>query len=370
MTQQPQTGRRRPWLRGLMLVVAFALTALGIYWIGVSSSTARNRLGFPVALWGVLIGAYALHGTRWTELPVEAAAPIPTPPPGPGEELELRRSGEVELAGEAERRREYQLQLEVMLRREIEKILRQELAALRADVAGLRGEVLDAVDGRLRLERIETTRIIGSDLAALQNEVRRLNVEREVPVGRGGGDLAVLTRQTGTVIDPGASMEGRRETDLWTPSSVAPAGGPTEISSDPTGATAGWAPASTTAEPSAQGAPTAEAESTAPGAPSPRARPAALAANPPHQPAFDSDPFAGLPRLSAFRTSDEPGARAGPAPRSGTYGAPRSDHPTASRAAAPPATPAPAVPAPVRAAAPTTEAAAQPDTYVGRRRRG
>lgn len=369
MTQQPQTGRRGPWLHGLTLVVAFALTALGIYWIGVSSSTTRNRVGFPVALWGVLIGAYALHGTRWTQLPVEVAAPIPTPPPGPGEELELRRSGEVELAGEAERRREYQLQLEVMLRREIEKILRQELAALRADVAGLRGEVLDAVDGRLRLERIETTRIIGSDLAALQNEVRRLNVEREgVPVGRGGGDVAVLTRETGTVIEPGASMEARRETDLWTPSSVVHPGGPAEVASDPTVATAGSAPAGTPAESSAKGAPTAEAESTPP---SPRARPAALAANPTHQPAFDSDPFAGLPRLSAFRTSDEPGARAAPAPTSGAYGAARSDHPAASRAAAARATPTPAAPArAASAAAPTTEAAAHPDNYVGRRRRG
>ena len=47
-----------------------------------------------------------------------------------------------------------------------------ELAELRAEVAALRNELLEKVGGQLRLERIETTRLIGSDLEALQHEVR------------------------------------------------------------------------------------------------------------------------------------------------------------------------------------------------------
>lgn len=50
-------------------------------------------------------------------------------------------------------------------------------------MAGLRGEVLDAVDGRLRLERIETTRILGSDLAAPQDEIHRLAGQRSAQAG-------------------------------------------------------------------------------------------------------------------------------------------------------------------------------------------
>ena len=57
-----------------------------------------------------------------------------------------------------------------MLRRELEQVLRTELAGLRRDVAELRGDVLDAVDGRLRMERVEITRIIGSNLAALHDD--------------------------------------------------------------------------------------------------------------------------------------------------------------------------------------------------------
>ena len=49
-------------------------------------------------------------------------------------------------------------------------------SALRAEIASLRGELLEKVGGQLRLERIETTRVIGSDLEALQHEVRQLKV--------------------------------------------------------------------------------------------------------------------------------------------------------------------------------------------------
>ena len=50
----------------------------------------------------------------------------------------------------------------------------EHIGALRSEVAALRAEVVDKLGGQLRLERIETTRVIGSDLEALQHEIRRL----------------------------------------------------------------------------------------------------------------------------------------------------------------------------------------------------
>ena len=71
-------------------------------------------------------------------------------------------------------RREFQARLEKVLRREVQEGLARELAGLRAEVAALRSELVEKVGGQLRLERIETTRLIGSDLEALQQQVREL----------------------------------------------------------------------------------------------------------------------------------------------------------------------------------------------------
>src|SRR5438105_3385991 len=56
-------------------------------------------------------------------------------------------------------------------------------AALRAA-----SEVVGKVGGELRLERIETTRIIGSDIEALQREVRQLKTGRLTDFSRDGDD--------------------------------------------------------------------------------------------------------------------------------------------------------------------------------------
>ena len=48
------------------------------------------------------------------------------------------------------------------------------MAGLRSEVTALRNELVEKVGGQLHLERIETTRLIGSDLEALQHEVRQL----------------------------------------------------------------------------------------------------------------------------------------------------------------------------------------------------
>jgi hypothetical protein len=53
------------------------------------------------------------------------------------------------------------------------------VGALREEIAELRSELVEKVGGQLRLERIETTRVIGSDLEALQHEVRQLKAATE-----------------------------------------------------------------------------------------------------------------------------------------------------------------------------------------------
>ena len=106
----------------------------------------------------------------------------PDAPAGdPGTALELRRTYEIELEKEVAARREYELQLEVYLRRELERGLAEDVAALREEVGRMRGEMIDRLDGELRMERIETTRLIGGSLRALQDEARRLGIGMPVP---------------------------------------------------------------------------------------------------------------------------------------------------------------------------------------------
>src|SRR2546421_344773 len=54
-----------------------------------------------------------------------------------------------------------------------------EVAGLRNDLVDkVSGSLAEKVSGQLRLERIETTRVISSDIDELQHEVRRLAVAR------------------------------------------------------------------------------------------------------------------------------------------------------------------------------------------------
>ncbi|HEY0168379.1 MAG TPA: hypothetical protein VGB75_15160 [Jatrophihabitans sp.] len=98
---------------------------------------------------------------------------------GFSQEIELRQFGELQFAREAAARRASELELEISLRREIERVLSEQLGSLREEVAALRAEVVDKLGGQLRLERIETTRVIGSDLEALQHEIRRLAAAKQ-----------------------------------------------------------------------------------------------------------------------------------------------------------------------------------------------
>lgn len=256
---------RRTALRIVALVMAFALSVVGICLIAFSSSARLFKVGFPVALWGAFL-AYAVHGSAW--LNPDRAPSVS----GDGSPTAQRDRPTEDRQSDDDLRREHEVRLEEMFRREIERNLRQhighlhaDVTGLRGDVAGLRGEVLDAVDGRLRMKRIETTRIIGSDLAPLQNEIRRLHDERVPPplVGVTGGS-------------------GHSETAVWSADAVS----------------------------SARSAPDVAVTDPPPAVPpAPKPRPPVEPEQPP-APSIDrsslrSDFFADLPRLSSF-TPPEP----------------------------------------------------------------
>jgi hypothetical protein len=162
-------------LRTLALVLA-VLIALGSTAAVVLSDDPRVlRVAVVGALWAFVLAAFA--GPRRSE---------PGSADGPGSALELRRTYEIELEKEVAARREYELQLEVYLRRELERGLSEDVAALRDEVARMRGEMFDRLDGELRMERIETTRLIGGSLRALQDEAARLGLGLQLPAELSG----------------------------------------------------------------------------------------------------------------------------------------------------------------------------------------
>ena len=99
----------------------------------------------------------------------------------------------LERAEAAAERRAFQAGLEQLLHREIRSAVSLEVGELRTEIAALRSELLEKVGGQIRLERIETTRVIGSDLEALQQEVRQLKAVREATLA----DAGVLDREPG-----------------------------------------------------------------------------------------------------------------------------------------------------------------------------
>jgi hypothetical protein len=205
------------------------------------------------------------------------------------QEVEFRRFGEVQLARETAARREADFKLEIGLRQEIERLLTEQIGALRDEVAALRAEVVDKLGGQLRLERIETTRVIGSDLEALQHEIRRLAGHKEsLAAAPTPQPFEHITAALPEIVDAevleNEPPPARRAAEVASP--------PAAPVSDP--------------EPRV-----AEVAPTPVEVPAPTAGPAVYQAPPPHVPppvthpaepadAFASsrDPFAGLPRLS------------------------------------------------------------------------
>src|SRR5882757_2755510 len=154
MSAPAERPEGRGALRTLGMVGAVALGGVAVFLVVVGHSQKQVQIGLLVGLWGVLLGAFTLFGPRRAALDSEAEA-LP--------------SGLDRLPAQ---RRDDDLQLEVTVRREMERVLRDELSQLRGEVAGLRndlvekvsGSLVEKVSGQLRLERIETTRVISSDI--------------------------------------------------------------------------------------------------------------------------------------------------------------------------------------------------------------
>jgi hypothetical protein len=159
--------RRRPSgvSRIVLSLLATGLGVAAVWLIVTADSTKMTKVGALLGFWALLIAAYPLLGAR-------------TPDPVSGTELDLRPSGGLERTEDAAARLEYERQLHQMIREEV-RSLGAEVVGLRAEVSALRTAILEQVGGQIRLERIETTRMIGSDLEALQHEVRQLNVARQ-----------------------------------------------------------------------------------------------------------------------------------------------------------------------------------------------
>jgi hypothetical protein len=164
-------------LRAIGLVLAIALAGLAAWLIVTGNASARRvQLGVLAGLWGALLGAFSLFGARRAGHP--GGAPVER---ATSAELELRSARtQLERAEEAAARRAHEARLEQLLRAEVQTAISREIGALRAEIAELRADLLEKVGNQVRLERIETTRVIGSDLEALQHEVRQLQaVARE-----------------------------------------------------------------------------------------------------------------------------------------------------------------------------------------------
>lgn len=354
-------SRRARLLRSLAIFVAFILGVIAV-WLVVTGDPKQTKVGVLVGLWGLLIAAYPMLGTRHQQPVADSEAA----PGAPSTALEARSV--------VQERRAYEERLEAALRRQVHASVAAEMSSLKDEISALRSELVEKVGGQLRLERIETTRLIGSDLEAMKNEVRQLadrpgasrqstieamasagraaiRVERPVPAE--ADHLSSVVEQTATAregastlgatppgaISPGATTPGAsrpsasrptasRPTASDTPSGqgrtgpaapatrprpemqpaadrISPTPAPTAATPAPTLYTpTGPAPTRPTQPPAWQAMP-ARTVSTVTPYPVPRQTPAPQPATPPAQSRpMPADPFAGLPRLTPFR---EPG---------------------------------------------------------------
>lgn len=186
--------------RILGFAAAVALGAVGVWLIVTATSQKWTELGVLAGLWGLLIGAFAAFGPRHTA-PAEQPA------------VAEARTAEIERFDDAAQRREYEARLELMLRREIQAAMSREVAALRSEVAQLRTDLVEKVGGQLRLERIETTRVIGSDIEALQREIDQLKSDRRTGATRTLRSLPIVIEVDDSADEVGGRRRRRDEGD-------------------------------------------------------------------------------------------------------------------------------------------------------------
>ena len=193
--------------RILGFAAAVALGAVGVWLIVTATSQKWTELGVLAGLWGLLIGAFAAFGPRHTAPADAAAEPAEQP------DVAEARTAEIERFDDAAQRREYEARLELMLRREIQAAMSREVAALRAEVAQLRTDLVEKVGGQLRLERIETTRVIGSDIEALQREIDQLKSDRRTGTTRTLRSLPMVIDMDDEADEDGGRRRRRDEGD-------------------------------------------------------------------------------------------------------------------------------------------------------------
>ncbi|HST50185.1 hypothetical protein [Jatrophihabitans sp.] len=190
-------------MRSGLVALVIVLGAAAVWLVVFGAGRQQVQVGVLLGLWAALIAAFLLVGNRGGD--IEFTADLEDARARASElheaqlkvvaqqqeqleaarqayfsqEIELRQFSELQLARDASARRESEQGLQLALRGEVERVLADQLSSLRQEVASLRAEVVDKLGGQLRLERIETTRVIGSDLEALQHEIRRLAAARQ-----------------------------------------------------------------------------------------------------------------------------------------------------------------------------------------------
>ncbi len=293
------SSRTRAILSVVGVIVAFGLAGLAVVLICFGNTHKQSQLGVIAGLWSALLGYLSIYGVR--HRPGTASGST-------GSDLELASSRQLETTRDAASRREYEERLQALVQAELAKFadsMSSELDSLRAEVAHLRGDLVEKVGGQLRLERVETTRVIGSNIEALQHEVRRLAVGRDDPPPLRPVEIAAtaVTAASGATPPPAVP-----------PTATSPAAAPSAASAPlppapaPAPAAAPPAPPPVVSPPISVAPPIVVAPPWTPPVKTPIPVVAtAPAASPPGR-----DPFADLPRLTPF-VDDAPDAREGAA---------------------------------------------------------
>ncbi|WP_409184545.1 DUF6779 domain-containing protein [Amycolatopsis sp. VS8301801F10] len=179
-------GRRpgRPWLVvGLLLAVGATLALV------LSDDLRYLRLGIVAALWAALIGAFLAVRARKNAAHSEEAV------------AEAQAVYELELEREIAARREYELELETETREAAEARSREELDALRAEVAALRESLQSLFGGEVLLERVALT-AQATRMRSLNDEQRLVSAGAEAKNGNGKKPAQLLAPKKQVVDVP------------------------------------------------------------------------------------------------------------------------------------------------------------------------
>ncbi|WP_278314320.1 DUF6779 domain-containing protein [Lolliginicoccus levis] len=148
----PHARRARHRRRGSsLLALVVVLSAAASVFLMLSTSVEALRIGFVIALWAAIIGVVAVVKYR-KETEAERARI-----------RDMRLVYEMQLSREITSRRRHELTVEARLRRELDTRSRTEtaeqLAALRHEMASMRGHVEYALATRSTVEQIEVREI-------------------------------------------------------------------------------------------------------------------------------------------------------------------------------------------------------------------